>query len=352
MATWRLAPETGQAIGTNTDMPLLVQPSILAMGAITLTEAQSSRFYSDEALTIELAREVVGADEIHVKVPSVSSTTEIWMVYDGILPDYAATDTFGAQNVWSDYAGVWHLNSIVDSAGNNADLSTFGSITVGSYSTVPFGGNATDFDGIDDYLTAPNSAFTNVGTGDFTTQAWIRPEVIQFQPYFVKGDRTGGQDTYAQDFYNISGNARFGFLLQDTNSGFTNFIPTTNYGINTWYYHTTTFDRDGSGTVYINGGSIGSQSLANETGSIDASGALCFGVRQPSSPLNFLNGQLKELRLRKEVIFPNWITTEYNNQYGNATFWNATELASNTSIKSIAGVLHADIGSMAGIIIE
>ena len=327
MAFKKLKVKVGQVTGTHTNFPTLIQPSLITgLGSITLAEAQSARFYSDVGKTTEIAREIVSADEIHVKVTSMEALAEIWMDYDGIRADYATTNTYGAEAVWADYAGVWHLNSVVDSAGNNADLSTFGGITVGGYSaSLPFGGNATDFDGSNDYLTAPDSAFTNVGTGDFTTQAWIRPNVIQFQPYFVKGGRTGGEDSYAQDFYNISGNGRFGFLLQDTSSGFTNFIPTTNYSVNQWYYHTTTFDRSASGTVYIDGSSIGSQSLSSETGDVGGTDPLSFGIRRPSSPISFLDGQLKELRLLKSVLSANWITTEYNNQNANGSFWEATD---------------------------
>jgi hypothetical protein len=41
MATFKLTPDTGQVSGTNTNMPLVVIPSELEMGALTTAEAKT-----------------------------------------------------------------------------------------------------------------------------------------------------------------------------------------------------------------------------------------------------------------------------------------------------------------------
>ena len=131
MAFKKLSIASGKASGTNINMPLLVIPSeITNLGTLTLAEAQSSRFYSDEAKTTELAREIVSADEIHVKVPSVTTSTTIYIDYDGVRSDYATDATYGTENVWSDYAYVSHDGGLTDSTGNGGDGTAFGTPTI------------------------------------------------------------------------------------------------------------------------------------------------------------------------------------------------------------------------------
>jgi hypothetical protein len=69
--------------------------------------------------------------------------------------------TNGAQN-----------NTFLDSSQNNFTITRNGNTTQGSFS--PYGnGWSNYFDGIDDYLSPTSSANLNVGTGQFTIEAWI-----------------------------------------------------------------------------------------------------------------------------------------------------------------------------------
>ena len=82
---------------TQTNFPAYVDLSRL--GITTLAEAQSVRVYADSSKTTEWAREIVSATEMHVKVPSLTSTVTMYVDYDGVRSDYAVTDTFGRNAV-------------------------------------------------------------------------------------------------------------------------------------------------------------------------------------------------------------------------------------------------------------
>ena len=116
MAVYKISPASGKVTGTSSNMPLLLIPSATAIGTLTTAEANSIRIYSDVGLTTELAREVVSADEIHFKASSVSSSSEFWVDIDGVRSDYAVTDTYGRNAVWSDYAAVYHYSSLTTSS--------------------------------------------------------------------------------------------------------------------------------------------------------------------------------------------------------------------------------------------
>jgi len=122
---------SGDVPATLTNYPTYVDLSRL--GITTLAEAQSVRVYADSGKSTEWAREIVSATEMHVLVPSLTSSTEIFVDWDGVRSDYAVGATYGRNAVWVDYVGVWHLEdltSIVDSTGNGLTLTNDGASEV------------------------------------------------------------------------------------------------------------------------------------------------------------------------------------------------------------------------------
>jgi hypothetical protein len=112
---------------TQTNFPAYVDLSRL--GITTLAEAQSVRVYAESSKTTEWAREIVSATEMHVKVPSLTSTVEIYVDWDGVRADYAVGDTYGRNAVWSDYAAVYHMDSLTtDYSGNSKTLTNTNSV--------------------------------------------------------------------------------------------------------------------------------------------------------------------------------------------------------------------------------
>ena len=111
---------------TQTNFPAYVDLSRL--GITTQAEADSVRVYADSGKTTEWAREIVSATEMHVKIPSLTSTTAIYVDWDGVSSDYAVTDTYGRNAVWTGYKAVHHGDSVVDASGNLGNLTNTGSV--------------------------------------------------------------------------------------------------------------------------------------------------------------------------------------------------------------------------------
>ncbi|MBF0224596.1 MAG: hypothetical protein HQK76_03990 [Desulfobacterales bacterium] len=152
---------------TATNFPAYVDLSRL--GITTLAEAQSVRVYADSGKTTEWAREIVSETEMHVKVPSLTSTTSMYVDWDGSSSDYSAGDTYGSNAVWSDYSSVYHLESLTaDNSGNGLTLTNTGSVTNGTGQL----GDGANFTGAAKYLRNTTS-LTSAGTSAFTFSLWV-----------------------------------------------------------------------------------------------------------------------------------------------------------------------------------
>ena len=334
MATYKLTPDTGEVSGTHSDMPLVVIPSdITNFPSLTSAEAESIRFYSDASLSTELPREVVSADEIHVKVSSVSSSTEIWADYDGVRSDYAATDTYGRNNVWSEYGGRYHMDDvsggILDSTGNNGTATEVGNPTYGVAGEV---GNAIDFDGGGDRFDIADAANTDFD-GEFTISYLVNFDALgSSEAPFSKEDGYVGSDTGFL-FYKTSTNI-VRCLLKDGTQ--TVVDTTTTLSAGTTYKLTATRDASNDVRVYIDktlsaGPTTVVKNLTNTS-------PVNIGERGNGS--QDLDGTLDELYWMKgTAISSDWLDTEHNNQNDNAAFWVATEVETVTA-SPIAHILQ------------
>jgi len=329
----KLTPASGKVSGTNSNMPLLVVPSAITnVGTLTLAEAQSVRFYSDEAKTTELAREVVSADELHVKVGSVTSTTDIWMDWDGVRSDYAATDTYGRNAVWSDYALVMHMGSTVNSTGGT------GATTTGTPTNVSGKlGDATAFANTmgsspSHYYSIAADMIPTSSGADFSFQSWYRWSASGIGILWDKQNTASSNRFFIAANYDGTGtpsNGRIGFFTNDGSA--TTLHQSTNPGLNNNAWHKVDFTRSSStGAIYIAGSSV-SLSGSVRPGSVHAS-----GHNQRIATLGAANtfsygGELDEMRVRHSVLSADWISTEYQNQNDNGAFWVATPVGAPTA---------------------
>lgn len=318
--TYKLTPDTGQVSGTNSNMPLYVKPSVLECGSLTLAEAQSLRFFSDASLTTELAREVVSADEIHVKVPSVSSSTEIWMNYDGIRSDYAVTATYGSNAVWSDYVSVLHMD---ESSGNAVDSTGNGDWT----DTNTVGSGTGQIEGGRDFVRANGEHFVTTRTGitggmsELTVQFWVNPDTFADPMFIWSFERQSNPNDAYNNWALLNTNGTIQFGLENNSGSRSIMNSSTGLSTATWQMVHTCWD----GTTlraFLNGSADGTTAHSATTYS-DASVQKFWGGNDAQST-RYLDGLLDECRVRQSYVGADWITTEYNNQNDNAAFWVAT----------------------------
>lgn len=304
---------------TQTNFPSYVDLSRL--GITTLAEAQSARVYADSAKTTEWAREIVSATEMHVKVPSLTSTVVMYVDWDGVRADYAVTDTYGRNAVWSDYTIVLHGDSTTESTGNNTLTHTNVTSVSGKI------GQAFDATG----ATNSYSEFTTkLGTfwdNDYTFQCWADLDSFDAangNQFVWAGDRN-------QQHIDISGQ----LILNTFNAGSSNVQSTSSLSLNTWTMTHWQRVTTTTGKLYINGAdnTSGTNVMKNPAGTLTQ--AFRLFIREDNTASAY-DGQMDEIRFRAFELTANWITTEYNNQNAESTFWGTW---SNAGVASRGGVL-------------
>ena len=138
-------------------------------------------------------------------------------------------------------------SSTADVSSSARTVSAFGS-AASSTSQKKWGAGSIAFNGSTDYLSVTASAF-NVGTGDFTAEAWIRLSATPTDFRHVFDTRTADSNGFA---LGIDGSSRV-FLF--SNSAFR--VQTGSVSINQWH-HLAVCRASGVTRVYLNGSQLGS----------------------------------------------------------------------------------------------
>lgn len=182
----------------------------------------------------------------------------------------------------------------------------------------------TSFDGIDDYVEAPNHPSLNFGTGDFSIGAWVKIE----HPDDAKGvrvlvekraqidhfpqmdiSRIGSFSSYfGYSFYLHNG--RLGLQLADGthfNYGSQLIVPADGK----WHFAAVTVDRNHpqGGTFYLSQGPMGNFSIqtatfnpTNKPGSLDNTRPLRIGSLTLNKPESLFKGSLDEVMLFNRML--------------------------------------------------
>ncbi len=282
---------------------------------------------SDE--TTEVAREVVAINtggttgQLHFKAPSLSSTsnTDFYIYYGNSGASEPANDaTYGRNNVWSDYGGVWHMEEdpsgtapqMTDSTGNGNDGTSAGTMTSGD-SIASKITNGLDFDGSDDYISVDNDATLNGSA--ITVQCWF-----QATSFAAVRNLVTKHDTTADQGFALVANTTPRLRLQasDNASGWPAVTVTGSNALSTGTDYMVHATIDGTSTdIYLNGSN-------DQTGagiSFSAATVAANFARDVNSGGNLLLGVLDEVRIRTAVLSANWITTEFNNQNAAGSFY-------------------------------
>ena len=302
---------------TQTNFPVYVDLS--RVGITTLAQAQSSRWYEDSAKLVEMPREVVSATEGHGKYSSLTSTSQLFIDYDGIRADYAVTDTYGHNAVWSGYRGVWHLDS--SSVGSTGAFT--GTDTSIDYSAGKIGGGA-DYNATSDRISCGDGIDLRFQpTDSFSASAWIKPTTIDANR-FIMGRQSGsnfvGWSCYLTNA--ASPRLQMDFLRTLSGNKFFQAWALVSLSAGTLYKVDWTYGGAGGTSlkVYLNGVA---QTMTVGTNGLDGSITQVnnFNIGNRDGTNLAFNGQIDEPRVIASELSANWITTEYNNQSDEATFW-------------------------------
>ena len=311
---------------TLTNYPTYVDLSRL--GITTLAEAQSVRVYAESGKSTEWAREIVSVTEMHVKVPSLTSTVEMYVDWDGIRADYAVTDTYGRNNVWSVYLAVYHLESLTtDSTGNGYTLTNNNSVAASS--SGKFGGGAADFGATNTNKTLSVSNNLGIDGGNCSISAWHAPHSATGTVGGVAETTSQNTDVTQSMWYHggvpASYNSRSRRNVTDAFSNVAGSIASGVYAYCNYTYDGTNVRGYRNTTAATAAAASGNGSGSNPDITIIGH-APRFGV--------YFTGKVDEVRFASSVTSANWITTEYNNQNSYSTFYSVAAVAGGSAAQA------------------
>lgn len=163
--------------------------------------------------------------------------------------------------------GTVSSSAIVDSSPNAWTVTNNSNLVTYSATSPQVGDTSMRFTGTGNYLRIPQTGVANVGSGNFTIEAWVKfDSPSTYQTLFWFNGAPGG-NAYAGIRVDMSGSGGtanvFRHLISYTGTSWatTSFYSTTVLSSGTWYYYTLV--RNGATmTVYVNGTAEGTFNIA------------------------------------------------------------------------------------------
>jgi hypothetical protein len=172
------------------------------------------------------------------------------------------------------------------------NLETVGNAQV-STSVKKYGTGSLAFDGSGDFLRIPDSPNFELGSGNFTIEAWIYPTATGY--FSCISAQYSGSAANSSYFLSLGDNNRnFELSLYHSSTG-TSFIATNALTLNTWQ-HTAVVRNGNTVTLYVNGTSVASGSFTQTI--TNSSQQLIIGAGQNDGTFPF-NGYIDDFRITK-----------------------------------------------------
>jgi MSHA biogenesis protein MshQ len=226
-----------------------------------------------------------------VKVPTIAATTTTYLyVYYG---NPTASDAQDRASVWSDYVGVWHLDSAADASTHNQSANSGATFLDAKV------GRGANFSGSNQYIDTGNAEHLTT----FTIEVWIRPDT---QPVM------GGARAIVSRFPNYMllwgcDSAAFcrtaAFNGTDPGTHATPFAQSTT-GV--WSHVVARRDQNGLRT-WVNGAD--SSTLPETDVPVSTNLTAKIGARPDAT--GFFDGQIDELRISRTSRSPDYIRAHF-----------------------------------------
>lgn len=255
--------------------------------------------------------------ELHFKADSLATTsTSTFYVYYGnpSASAYAVTDTYGRNNVWTMYTGVWHLGTTTDSTGNGYTLTNEGGVT---FSTASNLGNAADFANNNTRRLRTNTNFgvTSAGTFSFKVLFKITSETAADDDMFWVGESTNPSFFVRGLYEHNGGSKRMRYFKQGSTATFLD--ASGGQGTNQWNQLVFNYDAGGM-TLYV--GTSSPVTATNTTSGTGFASAEDFQIGITEGGTAGFNGMMDEARFSLNTFSGAWVQTELNNHLSTSTF--------------------------------
>lgn len=327
----------GQVIdGPHPNFPLLVSLSALwlksaaAGGPVASDQGFDIVFSADRGGTQRLVHEVeayrgmTGDLVAWVKLPALEPTTTLYIHYGDPM---IATSQESPAEVWSGYAGVWHLGANLRDSRTAVTGANTGSVDVDARID-----RGRSFDGMDDQIdfgsaTAVDSMFAAGGS----VEAWLRPRTFGGAArgrIFDKSDANTGETGWIFSVDNA--NSTSSVLFSRGGTGLDGFwgAPTNSIVLNTWTHVALVYDSSAPTTppvIYLNGQPVVVTPLGNLTGVVRSDDAMQLRLGGRLATDRTFDGLLDEARVSKVPRSTGWFDTQYRNQNQPLVFYSISD---------------------------
>ena len=279
-----------------------------------------------------------GESLVWVKVPEAVNGTQV--VFYWALNDGKSAPSNDPTKVWSDYAGVWHMDDAHDSTVNNATgvMGPSASATEKGLFGGAIGATVTGVNGA--LVTVEtNAAINALADSGFTVSGWVCLNTLDADwAYLFTKKLVDDTDAWGLQFYGDGNGKAHKSRLWVGGSGY--FTKNTPFVAGQWHYITLVFGRDGGSTIawYMDGSAV--QTTYSTAWSHGTDG---FSIGGLPTGHGTLNGKMDEVRLRKGTVSTVQMQAEYANvqqtDYLNAFEGDGTSFMVPSAVVS-DGVVH------------
>ena len=247
-----------------------------------------------------------------------TSGTQTIRVYPPVAGNSAnaVSATYGSDNAYdANWEGYWPNGGGADRTSSDNDGTANGGVAVGGVAGQA--GKATDFDGVNDYITLADPSLT----ANLTVMAWITAgasstvaeHAVSFNPGFTLGLQGSSQD----------------MRFEVGATGFSEAVHPTNPD-GTFRHYCGTYDSSDT-IAYYN--STAGTAVTDASGNIDVTGDLAIGsfAGNPVSETFAWDGIIQEVQIHSAARHADWIKYEYDQTNDNATFLGTWEVVAAAS---------------------
>jgi hypothetical protein len=164
------------------------------------------------------------------------------------------------------------------------------------------------FNGVSDFVSAPNAAQLNFGTGNYSFDAWVRS--TSTQGVVVILDK---RNSLAQGYSFYLYNGRPGMQIGD-GAGYVNYAPLLSIADGAWHHMAVTVNRTSATGIkfYVDGNFVQAFDPLPYPGSVSNTNPLWIGVREPAlGGGGYFPGDLDEIELFNAELSPTAILKVY-----------------------------------------
>ena len=208
-----------------------------------------------------------------------------------------------------DGSGNWTVTGLTITTASDKITATATNATDGTSEFSPVfinpPGNALDFDGVDDYVDLGDPNEVDFGSGNFTLELWFKPNDLSDgnRILIAKDEGAGGNRQFALQFNPDAypGQKKLRVLYYKDNTTAVGFDTGDNAINDTNWHHIAAIRNGVIFEVYVDGISIGSGSIFDTPGAMQATSAnLVLGTFSNLSS-GYVNGQIDEVRIWSDV---------------------------------------------------